>query len=261
MRRTAIAFPVLAAALLAAACGPPRVKLPTGTGTPTSDYGAAFGQATMRCHDVRTLTAELALSGSISGQKIRGRALVGFAPGMLRLEALAPGGSPAFILVANAPRGTLLLSREGRVVEGAAAEILDALVRVKLGPDDLRALLSGCVKASMEVGSARRYGTEWLAIDIAGGGTAYLRRGRDGAWRFIAASYGGLDVQYGELTSTAVPDRVMIRSMRVLDLNVALQQVEVNGNLDRASLTTLVIPPGSSPMTLEELRRTGPFAR
>jgi hypothetical protein len=77
----------------------------------------------------------------------------------LRLEGVAPFGTPVFILVADGSRGTLLLSRDRRVVRDAdVADILDALIGLRLGPDDLRAVLSGCVKAAAEPASARAYG-------------------------------------------------------------------------------------------------------
>jgi hypothetical protein len=40
-------------------------------------------------------------------------------PGSLRLEGVAPFGSPAFILAARAGRATLLLPRDNRVLSGA----------------------------------------------------------------------------------------------------------------------------------------------
>ena len=75
----------------------------------------------------------------------------------------------------------------------------------------------------------------------------------------MAATYAGLDLQYGEL-SGRVPARVSIRSAPKLDLTIALTQVDVNGTVQSAALTALVIPPGTAPMTLDDLRRTGPFA-
>ena len=112
--------------------------LPSGPGTPRTDALPLFESATAACRAVRTLTAELTLSGRTGQQKIRGHVLAGLAPGALRLEGVAPFGAPAFILAAENGRGTLLLARDRRVLQSAPpAEILQALVGVSLSPDDL----------------------------------------------------------------------------------------------------------------------------
>ena len=91
-----------------------------------------------------------------------------------RLEAVAPFGSPLFILVADGQRGTLLLLRDRRVLADAPPDdILNALLGVRLAPDDLRAMLSGCVKASADAASARAYGDDWIAIEPDGTITAF----------------------------------------------------------------------------------------
>ncbi len=117
------------------ACGPRRIALPAGPGTPLPDYAAAFSSARggMRRRSER-LQAELALSGRAAGQRMRGRVHAGLIPGALRLEGVAPFGSPVFILVAEGVRGTLLLLRDRRVLEDAPPEeILNALVGIRLG--------------------------------------------------------------------------------------------------------------------------------
>ena len=43
-----------------------------------------------------------------------------------------------------------------------------------------------------------------------------------------------------------------------LDLALALNQVEVNGDLPRDQLVALKIPDGVAPLSLEELRKAGP---
>jgi hypothetical protein len=203
------------------------------------------------------MQAELGLSGRAAGQRMRGRVLSGFAPGALRLEGVAPFGSPVFILVADGLRGTLLLSRERRVVQDAPAEeILNALVGIKLGPDDLRALLSGCVRAAADSTTARAYGADWLAVDLAAGGTIYLHR-IGTAWRIVAGRYGGLEVDYAAFEGIR-PSQVLLRAAD-LNLALALNQVEINGDLPRDALVALKIPDGVAPLSLEQLRRAGPL--
>jgi hypothetical protein len=241
------------------ACGTPRVTLPSGSGTPAPDFQAAYAGARAACESVRVLQTELGLSGRAAGQRIRGRVLAGLIPGALRLEGVAPFGAPVFILVADGVRGTLLLARDRRVVQDAAPEeILNALVGIRLGPDDLRAMLTGCVRSAADATTARAYGTDWLAIDLAAGGTVYLRRS-DGVWRIVAGRYGGLEIDYPAFQGDR-PSQVVLRGAD-LSLVLALNQIEVNGELPRDQLVALKIPDGVAPLSLEQLRRAGPLGQ
>ena len=211
----------------------------------------------MRCRDVQSLQAELALSGNAGPQKLRGRVLAGFAPGAMRLEAVAPFGSPAFILAADGERGTLLLPRDRRILQNAAPEdILNALIGVRLGPDDLRAVLSGCVKANARPTSGREYGPDWLSVDLESGGTLYLQR-QAGRWRLVAGRYGGLEIEYPQFAGEQ-PSQIIIRAGNA-NLTVGLSQLEVNGDLPRDELVAIKIPTGLQPITLEQLRNAGPL--
>jgi hypothetical protein len=242
-----------------AACGTPRVTLPSGSGAPAPDFAAAYAGARAACDSVRVLQAELALSGRAAGQRIRGRVLAGLIPGALRLEGVAPFGAPVFILVADGMRGTLLLARDRRVVQDAAPEeILNALVGIRLGPDDLRAMLTGCVRGAADATGARSYGSDWLAIDLSAGGTVYLHRS-DTAWRIVAGRYGGLEIDYPAFDGGR-PSQVVLRGAD-LNLMLALDQVEVNGELPRDQLVALKIPDGVAPLSLEQLRRAGPLGQ
>lgn len=262
-----LAFIIFLATIAGTACGPRRLALPAGPGTPATDYAEPFAAALMRCHDVRTLQAELRLSGDVGRQRVRGRVLAGLVPGALRLEGVAPVGGPVFILVADGSRGTLLLLRDRRVVQDAPpAEILNALVGISLGPDDLRAALSGCVKASPEAAGARQYGNDWMVVDLASGGSIYLQR-QDGAWRVVAGRYSGLEIEYSRFgREPSLPSQILIRSSPVaadsgVNLAVELNQAEVNGELSREQLVAVKIPPGLSPISLQELRDAGPLGR
>ena len=213
----------------------------------------------MACEGAHTLQAELGLSGRVAGQRVRGRIHAGLVPQALRLEVVAPFGSPVFILVADGSHGTLLLLRDQRVLRDAPPdEILNALVGVKLGPDDLRAALSGCVKASVEPSQARAYGPEWMAIDLASGGSLFLRR-MAGSWRVVAGRYGGLEIDYIAFEGDR-PSRMTLRGTD-LDLGLSLQQVEINGELPRDRLVAITIPAAASPFTLDDLRRNGPLGQ
>jgi hypothetical protein len=241
------------------ACGPRRVALPSGPGTPAPGYAQALAGARASCENVRTLQGELALSGRAVGQRLRGRIHAGFAQGALRLEGVAPFGSPVFILVASGAKGTLLLLRDRRVLQDAPPEeILNALVGISLGPDDLRALLAGCVKAQADPAAGQAYGADWMSVELVSGGTIYLHRD-GGAWRILAGRYGELEIDYTAFQGER-PSEIALRG-KDLELMLALNQVEINGDLPSGPLVAVTIPPGVSPMTLEELRRAGPLGR
>ena len=238
-----------------AACGTPRVALPGGASTPAPDFAPAYAEARAACENVQTVQAELGLSGRAAGQRVRGRVLAGLVPGALRLEGVAPFGAPVFILVADGTRGTLLLARDRRVVQDAAPEdILNALVGIRLVPDDLRAMLAGCVRSASEATAARAYGPDWLAVDLPAGGTVYLRR-IENAWRIVACRHSGLEIDYPAFQGGR-PSQVALRGPD-LDLALTLNQVDVNAELPRDQLVALKIPDGVTPLSLEELRKAG----
>jgi hypothetical protein len=261
MRRAAQPALLAAAAIMAAMAGTacatriPGITLPTGPGEPPAEYAATFANATTSCRAVHSLTADLALSGSAGRQRLRGHVLAGFAPRALRLEGVAPFGAPVFILAAEGGRGTLLLPRDRRAVPSAEAdEILEALVGVKLTPDDLLAVLTGCVKSAPRPVAARMYGADWLAVDL-NGATAYLhRQGTD--WPIVAAVLQGLQIDYG-VRRGGLPEQVRIRSSDPrstprVDLQVRFQSFELNAAIDRAAFS-VVIPPGTGNITVQEL--------
>src|SRR5204862_4226602 len=136
------------------------------------------------CRGIRTLTAEIALSGSAGGRRVRGRLSAGVAtPASVRLEAAAPFGPPVFILVATDADATLLLPRDDRVLEhGRPDAVLDAATGVPLEPADLRTVLTGCAVAP-DADAARQSGPDWRIVPD-GPGHLYLHRdGPGGPWR------------------------------------------------------------------------------
>ena len=137
-------------------------------------------------------------------------------------------------------------------------DILHALVGIRLGPDDLRALFTGCIKAASEPSAGRMHGPDWMTVDLASGGTIYLHRER-GAWRILAGRYGGLEIDYTAFRGER-PSQVVLRG-KDLDLTLAVDQVEIDGELPREQLVAVTIPPGVLPLTLDELRRAGPLGQ
>jgi len=221
-------------------------------------------QLAAACTGVRTLTAEIGMSGRAGRQRLRGRVVAGFArPASMRLEGVAPFGAPAFILVARGENATLLLPRdEPRVLRGPKPEdILGALTGVALGPADLQAILTGCVVPAPQAIEARRHANGWASIDLAGGARLYLEPAR-GGWTLRAATRAGWQIEY-PAWSADFPQSVRLQSSQPdvnVDLTAALSQIEINKDLEDAAFTVSV-PPGADPITLDELRDSGPLGR
>src|SRR5512142_2931748 len=164
MRRSWVPTALLLGAV--AACAGRTVALPTGEGTPFPDYSLVWQDATRGCRQVRSMSAELSISGRAGRQRVRGRVLAGVtAPDRIRLEAAAPFGPPLFILTADGTTTTLLLPRDNRVLRGESpAAILDALVGLDLGPSDLLAVLSGCLTPDVRATGGRLFPPNWARI-------------------------------------------------------------------------------------------------
>jgi hypothetical protein len=244
----------------AAGCAQRTLQLPTGQGAPLADFAAIHADVSKQCAGVRTLTAELALSGRAGDQKLRGRALAGFqAPGAMRLEGLAPFGPPAFILAASGREATLLLPRDERALRDATpAEILGALIGVPLAPADLLAILAGCVVPSAKAVGGSQFGDTWRSIDLDADATLFLRR-VNGVWQPRAARRAGWQIEYPawqggfprvvRLISAAAP---------AVDMTAEVSQLETNTPLDAAAFE-VDVPQGTLAITLEELRDAGPL--
>lgn len=257
---------VLAAALCAASCGTPLLTLPAGPGEAAPDTAAAFAQATTACQRISTISAEVGVSGSVNGGRIRGRLLAGLAaPASAYLEAPAPFGAPVFVFGAANGEATLLLPRDRRVLErGDPEAVLEAVTGVPLDPMELRAALTGCASADpARVAQGRSLGGDWRMVP--GEHELYLRRERAGApWRLVAAIHRsdatGWRAEYRDFLAD-VPRAVRLTSLepRRFDIRLQLSQVDINVPLEPRTFT-VAVPPGSEPLTLDELRAAGPLS-
>ena len=263
-RRLGWAASAVVLLLLAPACAPARVSLPTGPGEPlpAAERDAIAEQAFSTCAGVQTLTAELGLSGRAGRQRLRGRLIAGIAaPGSIRLEGVAPFGPPVFILAASPGRSTLLLPRDDRVLfDAEPGEILEALAGLALGPDDLLSVLAGCPSREPVVRRGRRHGDAWTAFELGDGSEAYVRR-LAGTWRLIALVRPALTIEYAELEGSR-PALVRLVSRATgpaaFDLRVRLSQVELNAEVPEAAFR-VTVPPEARPISLDELRDAGPM--
>lgn len=254
------------AALLATSCGAALRTLPSGPGAPAPDARTAFEEAVGACRRVTSISAELSVSGTAAGQRLRGRVLAGLAaPESVVLDAAAPFGASVFIYAARDGEATLLLPRDRRALEhGDPADVLEAVTGVPLDALALRRTLTGCAPDAM-AGDGRSYGNDWRAVTLTNG-EAFVRRQGAGPWRLVAVVHRG-DGGDGWRADFAdfegdLPRTVRLTSAdapRRFDLRLALSQVEVNPALG-PDVFTLRVPASMSPITLDELRRSGPMA-
>lgn len=243
-----------------AACAPKPPTLPAGAGTPYPEFKSAYDQATESCRGVKTISASMGMSGRAGSTKLRGRIDAGFAaPDRARLEGVPPFGKPVFVLVADGGKGTLVLTRQDRVLADAPPDqIVEALAGVPLGPDVLRTAISGCGFGGVP-GEGRAYSNGWVAAPT-GDGDTFLRQGAAG-WEVAAATRGAVTITYADFASGR-PQTIRIRSQAggrtAADLTLRLSDVDINTTLD-PRVFQVELPERPIPLTLDELRRAGPL--
>jgi hypothetical protein len=255
---------VLVAAVGCAACAPKLMKLPTGTGAPAPDVRDAVVEATTACQSVRSMSAEVGVSGSVGKQGLRGRLLIGVAsPDSARIEAVAPFGQPVFILVAKSGDATLLLPRDQRILEhGKPADVLEAVAGIPLDAMDLRRALVGC-GAALDGDAGRAIGDDWRVVPD-GPDEAYLHRdARSGPWRIVAIVHKRKDgpawrAEYKDFAN-GLPRSVRFAGPE-FDLRLALSQVDLNLALGD-EVFRVQVPRSADPITLDELKRARPGVR
>jgi hypothetical protein len=252
----------LAAALTLAGCAARGFVVPTGPGTVEPTLAQAYQASIASCGDVRSLTAEIKLSGRVDGRRVRGTLQVGLTrDGGVRIEAVAPFGAPIFTIAGRADTGTLWLPRSREVVRAAPAEILDALTGVSLPPSGLFEIVTACPAADDAVVKAERFTQPALA-------RVSLRSGAEVWWRPdvaplrpLGARRAGALVEYRAFAG----DRPQVVRLGATpgpagaaraDLSLTLAQVEANVALGEEAFT-LAVPDGARVLTLGELRQAG----
>lgn len=253
-------------AIGAASCGATLQTLPSGTGTPAADAPRAFEAAVERCRQITTFSAEMSVSGRASGQRLRGRVLVGLAaPASALLDAAAPFGASLFIYAARDGAVTLLLPREQRVVRGDdPAAVLEAVTGVPLGAAELRRTLTGCAPDG-EASGGTGFGADWRRLAV-GTSDVWLRRQSDNGWRVVAVVHrentaGSWRADYADFQGD-IPGTVRLTSGDEggrFDLRLRLSQVDINPPLG-PEVFTVAVPAALVPMSLDELRQQGPLA-
>ena len=282
MTRGAIA----ALAVVASSCAAPLMKLPAppAGGVAAADASTVLDEATRPCAALRTLTAEVAVSGRVAGDRIRVRLIVGVErPASARIEATAPFGAPFFIFVASGGTATLLLPRDNRVLQGDQPErVLEAAAGVPFAAAELRELLTGCPPDG-EHGAMIAAGADWRVLKTTRGNGSdelYFHREKPATpWQLVSAiEHRGEDVEAQGRWQAAwradyrdrannIPRSIHVTSLdaanrtgQAFDLTLALSQVENNVAIDAAAFR-VDVPPAAQPITIEELRRARPGPR
>jgi hypothetical protein len=252
----------VAAALALAGCAARSFVVPAGAGTVEPTLAQAYQASIASCADLRSLTADIALSGRVDGRRVRGKLQVGLTrDGGVRIEAVAPFGAPIFTIAGRADSGTLWLPRSKEVVRGAPAEILDALTGVSLPPSGLFEIVTACPGADDAVVKAERFAKPDLArVSLRSGAEVWWRPGVS-PLRPLGARRAGAVVEYKAFLGDR-PQSVRLGAAPSdggasrADLTLALQQVEPNVALG-AEAFTLDVPAGARVLTLGELRQAG----
>ena len=250
---------VVLCAFALASCAARVPARPNGTATPDPSVVPAFIQATKQCAGLKTITAELRLSGRAGQERLRGTLHTGLAaPGSLRVEAVAPFGQPFFILAGDNNRATLFLPRDNQVLKDAPVpDVLSRLTGLALSATDLRLILTGCLSEGATPANGRAFGRNWRAVDLDTGVVAYLRN-VDGAAAVVAADHGNWRVDY-RMHRNGFPRQVRIRSASgEVDMNATLEQVEINTAIDPRAFDAQA-PATAAPITLEHLRSVVPL--
>lgn len=241
------------------------VSLPEGAGAALPDAARRFARATAGCADVRTVVAESRLSGTVGRARVRATLLAGVdRAGHARIEAIAGPGGPVLVVTARDGEATLVLTREHEVLEGVSVgEALDALAGVRLEAADLALVLSGCFGADGVPLGGRSFSGLWAAFDLRDTTTVWTRGEPDRSY-LLAARRGLLTVAYDRIAGKP-PSRVRLLArdpaapaQPAADLTLILERVELNGTIEPDAFVARV-PRDARPITLDELRRSGPL--
>ena len=262
-RRTIYSVAICLSGFLLTACAASidQIRVPSGTSVSVSDHEAVWRELSSSCRSVQSADLVVVFrgfSGERSFRRTRARAAVK-RPGFLRLEGMAPFGAPAFILIANPGDAILLPPREQQVVRDASAsDLFYSLSGLSLEPDDVQALLTGCVMQNGVSLSARTYGNGWIAIELSGGATVYSRRS-EMTPEISMGTVGNLVVEYSEHVR-GLPRKLRIQSVGTTmptDLMIELTQVNVNTAINPEAFEVSV-PSTFTSVAFEDFRLQSP---
>lgn len=253
--------------VLLVSCAPKGpIALPSDPGTPLQDAAAIHARLSSLCAGVRTMTAEIGLSGRAGDESVRGTVFAGFErPASMRLQAVGPLlVGPVFTLTARGGRATLVLHRDSAILRDEAPEaILEAMAGVALAPADLQAVFTGCVLPAPRAISGTLHANGMASIDIETTElprrTAKLFLRRSGSqWQLRSAQRDRWQIDYEPWTGSFPQTVSLIAREPSVNIRAALSQIETNREIDPAAFT-VDAKNDLTPITLEELREAGPL--
>ena len=224
---------VLLLGVLHAACASTSgIRLPDGQGTFLPAFQERFEAAVDQCRRVRSMELAIAINARTGGRQLRGDVLGALArPASVRLVGVAPFGAPAFQLVAEADAAVLVLPRDRQYVRAPTGDVLlEALAGLPLGPEDLRAVLTGCLVPRAHAVAGRIYPSGWVEIDLDENARLYIQN-LDGADVVVAGTRPGMRIEYFDHVR-GLPRRLHVvvndADGVVTDLTAVLSQVSIN---------------------------------
>jgi hypothetical protein len=255
-RAAALVAGVLAGAV--SGCAARGFVPPTGPASPAPEAPAALAQAARTCRGASTFRGATRLSGRVGEESIGSVGInAGLTPDGIYLQAQVLN-STVFTLGGRRDEAALWLRDDNVSLHAPAGDIVEALVGVRLEPDRLLAVLTGCVSRDLAMVEAQRVGRHIVVTTP--DAVLYLREDH-GTWRVEAGAFDGL---VAEVTpGSGLPAAIRIRSapgrVPCVDLRVRLSPpLYLNDVLD-ASIFSFEPPQGARPITLEDLREAGPL--
>jgi hypothetical protein len=211
---------------------------------------------TRPCGDISMARVELRVSGRIDGSGFPSLT-TGVVVDRDRLAMVALAGArPVFNLAGSSSALVLLNHLERTATRGPAADVVDALVGVRLEPARLLALLTGCVSVRPQVTATDRVGS--IARVTTTDSLVYLAQ-RDDRWQLAAAEFGDVIADYRRV-ERGQPREIELR--RGAAVRLALRVIEFERNPVMASgVFQLPVPAGFADVPLDDLRHYGPLGR
>ena len=220
---------------------------------PAPDGAAAWAEAVSFCRDQKTYRAELRVRGRVGGTRVPS-ILIGtqLTPARIGLTAVA-GPTIIFDLVGTDASANLHWREGNRLATAPAAEIIDAVVGLRISPATLLSLATGCAQPGLTFRSAERFDRR-LIVTLDEGRAELLQTDR---WRVRAADARGLGVRYDAFEGH-LPQAWRMWSG---DPDAPAAELEVRASGVEASPDELgadafpFAAQNTVPMTLDELRR------
>ena len=244
-------------------CAPRQFQIPQDAGVRIFDFEEVLKEATEDCQSVNSLELLLAINGRAGDSSIRGRVRTAIMkPSFLRLEGLAPYGSPSCVLISNRSSAILLLPRDRRaIVEATTEDLLKSLTGLYFDQEDFLGILTGCLVSEPKPKEARRYQGDMIGVELYNEARLFIKPS-DKSSLIVAGILRGFSVQYSDY-QLGLPRALHIQTSRAeqiqTELSATLSQLNVNVDISKEAFSTIV-PDGFSLMTLEDFYKlNGPL--